>query len=250
MDKDILKRVKLKHLRGLEDGKPNYSKIMKDILQFKNIFLLGRILFKKKFMEACDIVGKIAEINPSDVLIDRNSKIKAPLNIDNISYLAMLEIQTYSGENESVVDMMADIVCMVCYSSNRTSDYDHDSEDYKTLREEILNTPFQEIFGIYNWIDRALVKSAKTWNKSFLNVQVLDEDYENAGGDRMKQFNVINTIKSICQDFNKDYDSAWQMPYGVVQMNSLEKATQSYIQTNLRDIRERQMLKSRSKIRQ
>jgi hypothetical protein len=249
MNEDILKRVKLKHLRGLEDGKPNYSKIMRDVLNFRNILFFSKILFKKKFIEACDIVGEIAKISPSDVLIDRNSKIKAPFNIDNISYLAMLEIQTYSKEDESVIDMIADIVCIACYSSNRTSDYDHNSDDYKTLREEIINTPFKEIFGLYNWIDRALVKSAKTWNKNFLSVQVLDSDYEDAGGDRMKQFNVINTVKSICKDFNKDYDSAWQMPYGVVQMNSLEKATQSYIQTNLGNIREKQMLKSRSRVK-
>ena len=97
------------------------------------------------------------------------------------------------------------------------------------------------MFGLYNWIVRNLTTSAEDWNKRFFSVEVSDQDYETAGGHRMAQFNVITTIKSICEDFNLPFKEAWQLSYNLIQTNSYAKATQNHIQDQMRILKEGKM---------
>lgn len=66
-----------------------------------------------------------------------------------------------------------------------------------------------------------------------MSVQVIDKDLESVGAD-MSQFNVLNTIKSNCEDFNVSEKEAWGISYNLTMTNNYSKAYTSYIQEQIR----------------
>jgi hypothetical protein len=94
---------------------------------------------------------------------------------------------------------------------------------------------------LYRLIERQLEASAKLWNNRFFAVEIADGDMAEAGAERSKPFNVVNTLKKICTDFNVPVKEAWQVQYALVQTSTLSDATNSKIQDDLRIIKERNM---------
>ena len=76
---------------------------------------------------------------------------------------------------------------------------------------------------------------------TLLSVHVEDKDFEQAGGNRMSQFNVINTIKMLCRDFNCTDSEAWQKSYALSQTNSYEAASRNFTQDQMRMLKEVKM---------
>jgi hypothetical protein len=62
-----------------------------------------------------------------------------------------------------------------------------------------------------------------------------------SGVGALQQFTILNTIKTLCTDFNVDYDEAWQMSYALTQTNSYAKATYDHVHENLRILKEHKM---------
>lgn len=237
----MIKKFKLKHLPLILSEKIDYAKLMLEVGEFKDTWLNRRIAFIKNFNKTYSLIEEVKNINPQEIELDKDCKIKLPSHIDDITFIAMMELNTILNSNIEVKEMLGDVIAISCFSENYKVDFDIDSNIYKDFRKQVDETPVVEIFGLYNEIVKKLKESKTKWDKAFLEVEVFDADFDLAGGRLMSKFNVINSIKTICQDFNLTYDKAWQMPYSLVQTNSLAKATQTNIQNELSKIKENKM---------
>ena len=247
--KNLLPKVKLKHLGKLSQKDIKVDEIMSDVMKFENNWWNRVFTFANKFKTAFLLAQAIRHVDLSKLELPKNSNIKVPKNIDFISFQAMMELQsvmTNASEDDNITEVIANIITISTYSDNNDKDYDSDSDSFKQYKDLVLNSSLIDMFGIYNWICRSIEESAKMWNERFMSVQLIDEDYEQAGGNRMSQFNVITTIKSVCQDFNLPFEKAWQLSYNLIQTNSYAKATQNHIQDQMRVLKEQKMKASKS----
>lgn len=249
----IMKRnihtLRLKDIENISKKDVDYSIIMKEVIGYNNFYIGRRYRFAKAFKKAFYLVTNAQKIDPAQVLLKKELSIKIPNSVDNISFRAMMELQSLFGNYRTENDFgcfVAKIISIVCYQENNKEDYISSSESFKNFYESILEKPIWEMVGIYNWIEKNLEESSLEWTKRFMSVEVEDQDYQLAGGQRMNQFNVITTIKAICLDFNCNYDEAWQMSYALTQTNSYAKATANHIQDQMRQVKEAKMKKQRS----
>jgi hypothetical protein len=244
----MVEKLRLKHLDTILGEQQDHASIMMDVLGYKNRWFNRKRVFVKYMRDCLEIVAQAQQIDPTKIEYSEECDIKKPKSIDSISYRAMLEIQSLTGNSsdKSMGEAITMIIATACYGANHKGDYDSESLLFKSFIHKVKNSPLLEMFGLYNWISDQVKESQDRWDRLFLEVYIEDEDYQLAGGNRMSQFNVINTIKSICQDFNVDYDAAWQMPYAVVQANSLSGATSGYIQTQMSRIKEEKMKRQRA----
>ena len=240
-----LPSIKLKHLDVIAQDTPEYTAIMKEELGYSNNWFSRKFNFINTFKTAFLLVNEIRQVDPSELTWTEDCPIEKPDNIDFISFQAMMEIQALlngAKDAKDFTDLIAQSIAIACFSSNHKDlDYDSECEAFEQFKKQILNYKYVDMFGLYNWIVKNLTNSAEDWNQRFLSVEVRDNDYELAGGHRMSQFNVIQTIKSICEDFNLPFKEAWQLSYNLVQTNSYAKATQNHIQDQMRILKEGKM---------
>lgn len=246
----ILPTVKLKHLHLMAASTPNYKEIMTEVMGYKNNWFARKFQFINKFKIAYLLTNEMRDVDPLKLeWQEETCPIEKPTNIDFISFQAMMELQALIGEGaneENMLQVITQSIAIVCYCKNNEGDYISDGQQFEDFKNKILNYSFKEMFGLYNWIVKDMERSQDQWNERFFSVEVEDKDYQQAGGSRMAQFNVINTIKSICEDFNLPFKQAWQLSYNLVQTNSYSKATQNQIQDNMRQIKEARMQSSRT----
>lgn len=241
--------LRLKDIENIGSSRPDYTSIMKEVIGYNNFYIGRKYRFSKAFKKAHYLVTQAREIDPKLVLLDNKCLINKPNTIDNITFRAMMELQSYFGSYTSEKDFgefVARTIAIACYQENCEGKYDSNCQQFKEFEFKVLNSPLWQMVGLYNWIDKSLQESELEWNKRFLSVQVEDADYEQAGGHRMNQFNVLNTVKAICLDFNCSYDDAWQMSYALTQTNSYAKATANHIQDQMRQVKEAKMKKQRA----
>jgi len=242
----MIKKFKLKHFDMLLQSDIDYAYFMQELDGYVNKRWLRKRKFKKSFFRTHALIEQIKKIELKNVLINPDFKMKAPDNIDSITFSAMMSIHNYiSKPSESLSESIATVVTMVCYSEKYRGDFEVGGYRFDSFKKQIMNSPALDVMGLYNRINKQLDDSNTFWEKLFLEVNTTDEDYDNAEGYRMKSFNVINTIKNICNDFNYTEKQAWQVPYALTQTNSLSKATQSYVQDRMRSIKEDRMKSQR-----
>lgn len=224
--------IKIKHLDVLITNKSIHPL---ELLDKKNN-LFNRIRFKKSLY--------ILNYNYRDFLNTditkielRNSNIKIPSHIDNISFKNMIKLNSLNKENLSLSEIISKTIAIVCYKFNKIKKSE--------LEKIILDTDYKEAMGIFNWINKSLKNSKINWENLFFEVEVIDSDYQNAGADSLNKFSILNTIKGTCSDFNITYKKAWNMPYSIIQTNKLAKATSFYVQNNLQKIKEQKMKRNR-----
>ena len=249
--------IRLRDMEIVSQDKIDYSYVVYNIIGYKDR-VIDKILFrqdkrlKTAYKEAIEIVKPILKINPKHIELQEGCEIKHPLTIDFISFRAMMELTAVVNQGivTNLSDLMAHTIAIACYSENFEGDYDSELESWKTFRESLLDEPLEDMLGLYKWIDAQLQSSQLLWEERFLSVEVEEEDYERVNGpQKMAQFNVINTVKSLCHDFNITYDRAWQMSYAISQTNSYSKATYGYIQDEMRQLKELRMKMERDKNR-
>lgn len=236
--------LRLKDIENISNEDVDYKIIMREVLGFKNKYFLRKYIFAKKFKEALYLVKEAQGVNPTLVVRSELTSIKVPYNIDNISFRAMLELRTTLHNYDGVSDFgehCSKVIAIACYSSNFDDDYNSLCKGFIEFENKILISPIWEMVGIYNWINKQLDESDETWNKRFLSVELEDPDYISAGGNRMDQFNVNTTIKTLCKSYNVTYKEAWQLPYVLSQTNSYSMATYNHIQDQMRIIKENKM---------
>ena len=243
-------RLRLKDLDNISREKlseVDFEIIMKEVLGYRDIRFLKKRRRSKLFTEAYLLVSQARNVDPQNVEWDSGCPISKPTHIDFISFQAMMELQSLLGDEKdrSMGEAMADIIAIACYSVNVEKRYNSESDKFKEFRQYIMDQELFSMIGLYNWISESLLDSNKMWTQRFFEVEIQDPDFENAGGNRMRQFNVISTIKTICNDFNVTYEEAWQMSYSLTQTNSYSKAVQNHIQDLMRQNKEAKMRSQR-----
>lgn len=244
-------KVKIKHMIGYLSGKTDYANIMTELCGYKNYRFRRVARFIKKFAQAKKIVKELDSIDPKKLQWSPSCKINKPENIDYISFRAMMELNTILStvdEDKDIIENIIEVISIACFSENNLDiDYDSSIDRFKEFRDLVKEQPFLDMMGLYNWIENSLKQSTQTWEERFLSVKIEDPDYDKAHGERMNQFNIINTIRTICNDFNVDYEKAWQVSYALTQTNSYSKATAAHIQDQIRVIKEAKMKAERDR---
>lgn len=230
-------KFKLKHLDILidEDGK-GLSTLMVDILDYKNSFFGKAKFFVKNFLKIKEIVAEISAIDHNSVELNDDCFIKKPATIDSICYFAMLNLKSIleSVSDLSMSEHMAKVIAISTFESNRFSKYNPESLSFKNHEEIIMNANMFDMIALYNWVREDVQKTSKNWDQLFFSVEVVDKDLQNAGGEGLSQFNVINTIKGLCSDFNVNDEEAVHRSYHTVMTNSYSKAYSTFVQENIR----------------
>lgn len=243
--------LRLKDLNNVALENPEYATIMREVVGFeRGRRFLRKRRFKKAFLKAHYLILEARKIELKDCKINPDCKIKVPENIDSISFKAMMELQANLGGGtraNNVAELITEVIAIACYSQNNKGDYISSGPKWNRFKKQILESDIPSMMGLYNHICEKAEESKLKWERFFLSVQVEDKEYDQAGGQRMGQFNVLTTIKNICADFNCSYDEAWQVSYALTQTNSYAKATYNHIQDNMRQIKEIKMRQERKK---
>lgn len=239
-------KFKLRHLDILIEEDPekrDTSILMKEILGYKQSFFSKTKWFLKNFVKIKEITNEIVSIKYEDIELDKEHHIKYPAAIDHISYLQMVNLQslTNSPNDFTMSEHMARVIAIATYSENKFSKYEPESESFIRYKNYILESKMFSMIGLYTFIMNGLEKVGKSWDEKFLSVEVIDEDLEAHGGEQLQQFNIINTIKTICSDFNCDESEAWHKSYYMVMSNSYSKAYANYIQKQIQITKEAQI---------
>lgn len=242
-------KFKLRHLDMLLDGKIDYAIFMVELNGYKNTWWNKRFLFMKSYMETYRFIEHIKQIDPKAIELNRECEILVPYDLDEISFSAMMELHALKNTDEdlSVAQLMSQLIAISCFSENNAEDFDIDSIAFQQFKQRIQQANALDMIGISNWVDAQLTESSKKWQQLFMDVEVEDKDYQQAGGQMMDKFNIVNTIKALCVDFNIKYAEAWQMSYSLTQINSLSKATSGYVQNQMSIIKEARMKANRKK---
>lgn len=228
--------MKLKFLTALSQEQVDLSTVLRECLGVKKVRWYHTLYFIRTYKELYRESVRIRELDPKKVVESPDCKIKRPSTIDSIAFGATVELQILfqnPGERE-IGELMMETISLSCYESHTGKLFDSDSEDFKKFRDLVSNSDLEQMIGLYNWIDKNLNEAQEKWNTLFQNVKIYDQDWDNAGGQEMDKFSVLNSIKAACADFNLDYYRVLQVPYNLIQASSLSKATQNFIQDKMR----------------
>jgi hypothetical protein len=185
-----------------------------------------------------------------DLSIPESFHIKYPSNIDDLPYVAVIELERIFNNNSHLTQsqLVARIISLSCFSSNSKSDFDTDSEEFIEFEKIVLDSDAMTCLKILESVRSSYEMTQKKWARAFAEVNVEDIDYMNAGGALLDKFKVLKSIKHICKEFNLTYYQAWQFPYGVYMMSSLENVTSNKVQRSLSKIKEDRMKSKRRRI--
>lgn len=239
--------MKLKFLTLLSEEKVDYKTLLSERLGLKKVRFYHTLYFINQYNKLAKEVEELRNLDPKKVEESEDCKIKRPTSIENISYGAMVELQTLfkNSEDKDIGELIIESISLSCFESHTKIPFDSDSKEFSKFKEHISNQDLVHMLGLFNWIDKQITASAEKWNKLFRDVMVFDPDWDNSGGAMMDKFSVLNTIKKTCSSFNLDYYKALQVPYGLVQANCLSDATKYFIQDRMRILIESRMKASR-----
>lgn len=248
--KQIIPSIKLKHLGLISSEQVDFKPILFDNYRY-NKWKFWKIFELIRFTKDLTLrVNEVRQMDFSKAEEVEGCPIEKPKSIDIIPFASMIELNQFienaDTDKDGIETLIANVIAMACFSANVSTDFDTESTEYQKFLNAVLNSDLVQMMGLYQWITEALNKSSEYWTERFKDVEVIDKDYMQAGGDRMNQFNVINTIKSTATDFNISYKEALQMSYGMTQANSLSKATASFVQHNMEKIIEARMKRESS----
>lgn len=230
--------MKLKFLTLLSQESIDYATLLREEVGFKKVRWYHTLYFIRSFKKLIGEVEVLRNLEPKKVEESKLCRIKRPDAVDQLSYGASIELQTlFQNPGEREIDELIieciSICCFISHTNNK--EFSSDTQEFKEFRKLISNEDLVHMLGLYNWIDKNINSSIEKWNSLFTQVRVHDQDWDNAGGDSlMSKFDILNTIKKTCLAFNLDYHQVLQIPYGLVQANSLSEATKSYIQDKMR----------------
>lgn len=243
--------MELRFLTLLSQEKVDYQVLLQERLGFTKARWYHTFYFIRSFKKLAKEVEVLRNFDPKKAEESKDCRVQRPESIETISYGAMVELQILfqnPGEKE-IGELITDSIAISCFEFHTKKEFDSDSEAYKQFREYVEKSDLVHMLGLYNWIDKQITASSEKWDRLFKNVQVFDEDWDNAGGSSMEKFNVLNTIKKTCSAFNLDYFRVLQLPYGLVQANSLSDATRYFIQDKMKTAIETRMKSKRDSLR-
>lgn len=242
------KFIRLRDLENVVSEKVDMKNLMDEAYGFENKGIFRAFKLVKVFKQVKHDLEIVRATDVSKIAF-KECFIKKPDHIEKITYSAMMELNGVLHKEHDIPlsEIIAKVIATTCFSENHIQDYNSETRAFKNFQNRILNSPLLEMFGLYNWIMKSFKESNDSWEEKFFSVEVEDPDYELAGGKRMAQFNVINTIKKTCKDFNRNDTEAWQMPYYMVQMNNYEAASSAYTQSQMTMLKESKMRTERDR---
>lgn len=248
--KSMIDNFKLRHLDEFSRDEIDFALLMREVDGFEipKDKSKHESAFYESYQRVSDLLIEVSNLDIMEIELSDEVSIKYPSDVYDITFLAMMQLQGLRGQGsgDNISTFISEYLAMFCFSENHKGvDFDSECDLYNDFKAMILELPLVEAMGLYNHLDSHLNKKDEFFNKRFFEVSVDDPDYVQAGGDKMKAFNVIESIKTMCKDFNITIERAWQQPYALSQTNSLSKATSAYIQSNMADIRERKMKQKR-----
>ena len=241
----MLRKISFNQMQSIIEKNANVLDLMKDLFNYKDTLLHRVIRYKKTYIKAKIFINNFKKIEPKNISLNPNISIKFPSSLDNISFLAMMELQALDT-SFSVYELIKKTLSITCFEANYKANYDSDSYLFKEFHKRISETSAYDVMGLFNHISKIKDKGDKFWQTKFLEVQVIDNDYLEAGGNMLNNYNIINSIKNTCADFNVSEKEAWQMSFGKIQTSSLEKATRAYVQNNMTKIKESRMKQNKN----
>ncbi len=198
--------------------------------------------FVSSYARVSNLVESLSTVDVGKLGRSDSCELEPPEHIDGISFMAMMELQSLIGDSSSFSfsEYVANYISICCFGKVYSKKkFNRDGKRFKRLVKRVLDMDGFEMVGLYNELSEKVLERSNYWDKAFFQVSHSDGDYIAAGGDRMKAFNVIETLKSLCADFNVSIEEAWQLPYSLSQVNSLSSATKADIERNLSEIKER-----------
>ena len=245
-----MQRLKLKHLDAISKEEINYSILAKDLLNYNRWKFWKMFSLVKKIDKLQKHILEIRSLDFTKIEESEFCTIKRPSEIDEMPLIAMLELQGLFDrdvEDIAIGELIIQTISISCFSANSSSKFDIESDEFADFRNKVSGSDLVYSMGLYQWINSSFNKSSQDWNKAFFEVEVINGEYDQAGGKMMEKFNVLATIKNTCQDYNMDYYSAMQIPYGIVQATGLMKATAGYVEHKMSEIAEARMRTDRQK---
>lgn len=234
----------MKHLDAISKEEINYNTLAKDLLKYNRWKLWRMFSFVKRMDELHKHITEVRSLDFTKIEESELCTINRPSELDEITLIAMLELQGLFDrdvEEIGIGELIIQTISIACFSANSSSKFDISSEEFTEFRNKVSESDLVYSMGLYQWINSAFNQSSQDWNKAFFEVEVINGEYDQAGGKMMEKFNVLATIKNTCQDFNMDYYSAMQIPYGIIQATGLMKATAGYVEHKMSEIAEARM---------
>lgn len=242
-------QIKLRHLDLLSKENVDLKTIFKDVLVYNRWKFWKIFAFIKQIKELSQTINEHRNTDFKTIGESDNCSIKRPDSIDDIPLIAMLELCGLFDKNVDDTEMgelIIHTISIACFSSNRQGKFDLNSKEFKDFRRDVGDCELIPAMGLYKWISNAVDESASEWQRAFFEVEVIDKDFVQAGGNMLDKFNVLTTIQNTAKDFNYSFEDAQQVPYGLTQANSLKAATTGRIQTNMNEIAEARMRSQRN----
>lgn len=247
--KNITPQIRLRHLDYISQPKVDLKTIFKDVLVYNRWKFWRIFAFIKQVRQLSKIIEEYRNIDVKKVEEVENFSIKRPSSIDEIPLIAMLELRGLFDkdvEETPIGELIIHTITIACFNANYNKDFDINSKEFKEFKRTVEDSDLLSSMGLYRWISEAVDESSKEWQRAFFDVEVIDKDFIQAGGNMLEKFNVLATIKNTARDFNVTFDQAQQYSYGLTQANSLEAATRAKIQANMTDISEARMRAQRT----
>lgn len=228
--------MKLKFLTLLSQEKVEYKDLLDEILGLRKVRWYHTIYFMRAFRKLFGEVEVIRNLNPILVEESVDCKITRPKNLELISYGAMTELRalTSAPGDKEIGELIIETISLACFESHTKKPFDSDSIEYSNFKKLVSESDLVHMLGLHNWLNKENNESIEKWNGLFKQLEVHDEEWDNAGGSMMDKFNILNTIKKSCSAFNLSYHEVLKLPFALIQANSLSDATTYLIRDRMR----------------
>ena len=238
--------IKAKHFNLVLEKEVDFSKVMVEVFGYKNTWFNRIFRFRRMFKKMYQPIVDLRKLDISVMEYSKDCTIKLPKKVDSLSFQCRLEMGNISENEGTPEDKIIDMVALGCYSTQHQVKFNSDGKLFKEFRQYVSDQPLIHIMGLYNYIREGLRESDELWNKLFSEMNVIDPDYEEAGGPAvLGRFSLIKTIKKVQADFSKSYEEAFLVQYSLVQMNNLQSASESWLQNRMTQIKERRFKNQR-----
>jgi len=238
--------IKAKHFNLVLEKEVDFSKVMVEVFGYKNTWFNRIFRFRRMFKKMYQPIVDLRKLDISIMEYSKDCTIKLPKKVDSLSFQCRLEMGNISENEGTPEDKIIDMVALGCYSTQHQVKFNSDGKLFKEFRQYVSDQPLIHIMGLYNYIREGLRESDELWNKLFSEMNVIDPDYEEAGGPAvLVRFSLIKTIKKVQADFSKSYEEAFLVQYSLVQMNNLQSASESWLQHRMTQIKERKFKNQR-----
>ena len=182
-------RLRLKDLNKISGDVIDTKGVMREVVGFKKYWFFKKLLFGVALRKAMTIIKIGRDTDISKLTLSDGCEIKPPKSMNNITFVAAMELQSTIGNsvNDSdISDLMSSVISIACYSENIEKHYDSESEKFKEFKERILNLPMDHMIGLYNHIIEETKKTQAEWKRRFASVEVNNADLKQAGIDSMQ----------------------------------------------------------------